>query len=182
MSIRQRIVELVWVPAQELKPHPLNWRSHPPKQRQVLKALLEEIGYADALLARRLPDGSLQLIDGHLRAQLTPQEKVPVLVLDLDEQEANKLLATLDPVAAMAQADEEKLQQLLQGVQTQHQAIRQLLEELSGSESMVEPDSVPEVPVGQLYQILVECADEEEQRRLYERLREEGYQCRVLTL
>ena len=34
-----------------------------------------------------------------------PDEEVPVLILDLDEAEADKLLLSLDPLAAMATAD-----------------------------------------------------------------------------
>ena len=64
--------------------------------------MLAEVGYADALLARELADGSLMLIDGHLRAETTPDAVVPVLVLDVDEAEADKILLTHDPLAAMA--------------------------------------------------------------------------------
>jgi len=38
----------------------------------------------------------------------------------------------------------------------------------------------PTVP--ELYQVLVECAGETEQRRVYERLTAEGFKCRLLTL
>ncbi len=38
------------------------------------------------------------------------------------------------------------------------------------------------LPIPALLQILVECEDEARQRELYERLKEEGYACRVLTL
>ena len=38
-----------------------------PAPAEAVRGVLAEIGYADALLARELPDGSLQLIDGHLR-------------------------------------------------------------------------------------------------------------------
>ena len=85
--------------------------------------MLAEIGYADALLARELPDGRLMLIDGHLRAEVTPAATVPVLVVDLDEAEADKLLLTLDPLAAMAEVDGERIQSLLETVQTNDKAI-----------------------------------------------------------
>ena len=78
-------------------------------QARALRALLTEIGYADAVIAGELTDGQLQLIDGHLRAETTPDEKVPikvpVLLLDVTEVEADKLLLTLDPLSAMAEAD-----------------------------------------------------------------------------
>jgi DNA modification methylase len=72
MQIRNRIRELRWVKASELLPNPKNWRRHPKKQTAALRALLNEIGYADALIARELPDCRLQLLDGHLRAETTP--------------------------------------------------------------------------------------------------------------
>ena len=100
--MRDRIKELRRVKAAQLKPHPLNWRTHGPQQRAAMSGVLAEIGYADALLARELDDGSLELIDGHLRAEITPDDEVPVLVLDVTAAEAAKLLATLDPLAALA--------------------------------------------------------------------------------
>src|SRR5439155_5146083 len=97
MKIRDRIKELRRVPARNLLANPKNWRSHPQAQQDALKGLLAELGYCDALLARELPDGQLQLIDGHLRCDTTPDMEVPVLVLDVTEAEADKLLVTLDP-------------------------------------------------------------------------------------
>ena len=70
--IRNRIQELRLVMASELIPNEKNWRRHSEFQQNVLRGLFKEIGYADALLARELPDGRLQLIDGHLRAATTP--------------------------------------------------------------------------------------------------------------
>src|SRR4029079_15258456 len=72
MHIRDRIKELRRVRAADLRPNPRNWRVHPPAQQDALRYLLAEVGYADALLARELDDGTLLLIDGHLRAETTP--------------------------------------------------------------------------------------------------------------
>ncbi len=99
MKIRDRIKELRRVKASELFASPRNWRTHPQAQQDALRGVLAEVGYADALLARELPDGGLELIDGHLRAETTPDQEVPVLVLDVDQDEANKLLTVLDPLA-----------------------------------------------------------------------------------
>jgi hypothetical protein len=92
MEIRDRIKELRRVKAKDLTPNPKNWRVHPKAQAAALRGLLSEIGYADALLARELPDGRLQLIDGHLRAETTPNAMVPVLILDVTDSEADKIL------------------------------------------------------------------------------------------
>ena len=95
MKIRDRIKAIRRVPARDLLPNPKNWRSHPPAQRDALQGLLAELGYCDAAIARELPDGRLQLIDGHLRCETTPDMEVPVLVLDVTDAEADKLL--VDP-------------------------------------------------------------------------------------
>jgi hypothetical protein len=130
MDIRDRVKELRRVPARELRPNPKNWRTHPPRQQDALRGILAEVGYADALLAREMPEGSLQLVDGHLRAETTPDMSVPVLVLDLNDEEAAKLLAALDPLAGLATVDQEKLGELLSGISTSSEGLRALFDEL----------------------------------------------------
>ena len=131
MTIRDRITELRRVRAGDLKPNPHNWREHPEAQRAALEGVLAEVGYADALLARELSDGSLELVDGHLRAGLDPDQKVPVLILDIDEAEAAKLLTVLDPLANMAEADEEALGKLLAEIETENEGLAAMLEGLA---------------------------------------------------
>lgn len=127
MNIRNRVRELRVVPAAELRPNPKNWRTHPEAQRNALRGVLAEVGMAAACLARELPDGSLMLIDGHLRAETAADATVPVLVLDVDEAEADKILATFDPLAAMAESDAARLDQLLRNVDTGSDAVQEML-------------------------------------------------------
>lgn len=129
MKIRDRVKELRRVPAGELLPNERNWRKHPKAQQEALQGILAEIGYAGALIAYETPKG-LKLIDGHLRASTTPETMVPVLVLDVDDAEAAKLLASLDPLAAMAEADAGALDSLLRDVQTGNQALADMLVDL----------------------------------------------------
>jgi ParB-like chromosome segregation protein Spo0J len=188
MKIRDRIKELRRVKASHLRPHPRNWRTHPAAQRDALCGVLAEIGYADALLARELPDGSLELIDGHLRAETTPDTEVPVLVVDLDDREAAKLLSLCDPLAGMAEADQEVLANLVREVETDSDAVRSLLDQmLAGSEAPAgQPEGDAEAPeeldIHESFQVVVECGDEAQQQAVYERMTAEGFKCRVLTL
>jgi ParB-like chromosome segregation protein Spo0J len=187
VQIRDRIKELRRVKASELRPHPRNWRTHPTTQRDALRGVLAEVGYADALLARQLPDGSLELIDGHLRAEITPELEVPVLVLDVTEEEAEKLLALLDPLAGMAEANQQMLGELVAEVETENAAVQALLDRLlptPGEFSREDQNAAPspEVQVPESFQVVVECRDEAEQQVVYERLNREGYQCKLLTL
>lgn len=149
IEIRDRIKELRRVRAKDLIPNPKNWRRHPKTQKDALCGLLTEIGYADALLARELPDGRLVLIDGHLRAVTTPDVEVPVLVLDVTEEEADKLLLSLDPVAAMAESDSERIKALLATVRTNSPAVEELFKRTAGNRlwEVLHPDEVKEVQV-----------------------------------
>lgn len=157
MGIRDRIRELRRVKAAELLPNPKNWRRHSKAQADALRGLLAEIGYADALIAREPADGRLMLIDGHLRAETTPTIEVPVLILDVNEEEADKILVMLDPLAAMAEADVDRLKRLLGSVQTDSDAVKELLRQTAGakvwesvhpneiSEAFVSPDRADEL-------------------------------------
>lgn len=139
MRFRNRIKELREVPASALLKNPRNWRKHPTSQRRALRAALEEIGMADALLARETPAG-LELIDGHLRADVSGDTPVSVLVLDVDEVEAGKLLATLDPLAAMAETDRAALDALVAEVGMDSEAIKLTLLKGEGAEPESEGD------------------------------------------
>src|SRR5919108_242715 len=110
--IRNRIKAHRRIRAGDLVPHEFNFRLHPEKQRAALEALYEEIGFARSLLAYELTDGRLKLIDGHLRRDLTPDMEVDVEVLDVGEEEARALLLSIDPLAALAQEQEQLRQRL----------------------------------------------------------------------
>lgn len=145
LQIRDRVRELRRVRAQDLTPNPKNWRRHSKAQAEALRGLLAEIGYADALLARELSDGRLMLVDGHLRKDTTPDAIVPVLVLDLDEAEADKVLLTLDPLASLAESDSERIGALLQTVKTDSPAVEDLLRRTAGERlwSLIHPQAEP---------------------------------------
>jgi hypothetical protein len=142
MQIRDRIKELRRVRASELRPNPRNWRTHPKAQQEALRGLLAEIGYADALLARECEDGSLVLVDGHLRAETTPDALVPVLVLDVTAEEADKLLLTLDPLAGLAQAHVPALDALMRDVKTSSTAVSDMLAKLAEANATPRPDAL----------------------------------------
>lgn len=147
MLIRDRVKEFRRVKASELRPCPQNWRTHPTEQMDAIRGILSEVGFAGAELVRELDDGSLMLIDGHARAEVMGDNLVPVLVLDVDEAEAAKLLATFDPIGAMAGADSAALDALLREVDTGSEALQQLLAKLAEDAGVVPVDDV-DVSIG----------------------------------
>jgi hypothetical protein len=117
VEIRDRVKELRRVRASDLLPNPKNWREHPAHQKRAMESMLRDIGFADALLGFE-PRGAgkgVMLIDGHLRAELAPDTVVPVLILDVTVEEADQLLARLDPMSTLAVPNIEKLTSLLNG-------------------------------------------------------------------
>jgi len=200
--IRDRVRELRRVRASELLPNPRNWRKHSSAQQSALRAVLDEIGFAGAVIARPLDDGRLQLIDGHLRAETlsgkAADTEVPVLVVDLTADEADLLLAVHDPIGAMAETDAELLSELTDSLEVQNTEISELLADLlkdaelpsldtafPAAHAATDVDTHADTSAPQLeesFQLLVDCGDEPEQRALFERLTAEGRKCRVLTL
>lgn len=136
VKYRDRVVGIERVKARDLVPHPANWRTHPKAQSAALRGVLDEVGIAGALLAyRRKGEEKLTLIDGHLRAGARPNQEWPVIVLDVTDEEAKYLLATHDPLAAMAQANQDRMLDLLASVKTQSQAVKDMLEALANGET-----------------------------------------------
>lgn len=176
--IRNRIVEHVQVRAGDLLPHPLNFRRHPAGQRNALAASYEEVGFARSLLGYRLADGRIQLIDGHLRRDIEPDMIVTVEVLDVGDEEARKLLLTIDPLAALAENDKEVLAQLAAITEADAQVLKDLWDKLAGIEppaSLKDAETLPEQ-----YLVLIECRDEAQQVALLQRFEAEGLTCKAL--
>jgi ParB-like chromosome segregation protein Spo0J len=183
MSVRNRIVRHVRVRASDLVPHEMNPRRHGEEQRQALKALYDEIGFARSLLAYELPDGRLKLIDGHLRAELSPDLELDVEVLDVNDAEARALLLSIDPLAQLASYDATVLEELRQITSTDSDVLRDLWQAIAASAEAVEEtlrQARGEETVPEQFLILVRCENETRQSELLTRFQDEGLSCKAL--
>jgi hypothetical protein len=153
-EFRDRIKELRRVPAKDLVLNEKNWREHDVRQQDAMLELLSEIGYADALVAYELADGKLKLINGHMRAGLTPEHEVPVIVLDVNEAEADKLLATFDPVSSFAATNKEKLKSLIDSLQINNHDMRNALSRMAAETARVDQSMQAKIQKRQAEQIL----------------------------
>ena len=152
-------------PAGQLLPNDSNWRRHSAGQQRALNAAIGEVGLvAEVIVNLRGSEawgetrGQKVLVDGHLRAALAlqrgEQTGLPVAYVDLEPEEERLVLATLDPIGAMAEADQTKLAELLASLESQDEQVRALLEaiarqeriELPSTVGLVDPDEVPAVP------------------------------------
>ena len=133
----------------QLLAHPSNWRIHGKAQREALREVLDTVGYVAQVIVNRRTG---HLVDGHLRVEEAlshGQPSIPVLYVDLSEDEERLVLASLDPLAAMATTDEAKLRELLAEVSVDSEALAAMLAALAPAEpkdGLTDPDDVPEPP------------------------------------
>jgi ParB-like chromosome segregation protein Spo0J len=128
-----RIVRHADVDPSTLAPSELNWRRHPQSQADALAGVLGSIGVVQSVIVN---ERSGRIVDGHLRVQLAVERSeplIPVVYVDLDDAEERLILATLDPLAALAETDAEQLRALLADVSTDDAALADLLSSLAAS-------------------------------------------------
>lgn len=128
---RSRIVKTAEEDPEQLLANPLNWRIHPKHQQDALEGVLDDVGWVQNVIVN---ERTGHVIDGHLRITLAIREgqpKVPVVYVDLSEEEEQLVLAALDPIADLAVPDVDKLEELLHSVSTENPAVKEMLSELA---------------------------------------------------
>jgi hypothetical protein len=149
--------------------------------RAALVALYREVRFARSLVLDELPDGGLKLIDGHLRSGIDPNMEVDVEVLDVGNDEARTLLLSIEPLAELAQ-EQQQHQRLLElaapvppGLEAAWHAAATCLEQPKGKR--LGGERLEEQWYG-----LVTCRNEKHQVELLGRFKGEGLTCKaVLT-
>jgi DNA modification methylase len=148
---RNRIVGHGEKPPKQLLANPANWRGHPKEQRVALAGALAEVGWVAQVLVNRTTG---HVVDGHLRVELAidrGEQVVPVTYVELTEDEERLVLASLDPLAAMATAEKDALAVLLAGLETEDVALARMLAQLAEQHGIRrplvgDPDEVPPLP------------------------------------
>lgn len=186
---RNRIVRTGTEKAGQLLGNEMNWKIHPGAQQDAVRTLIgHDLGWLQTVLVnlrtakvwgrdRRVET----LLDGHLRAQLALQQgedtPVPVTYVDLTPAEERLALLTLNPTAAMAVADDEKLDALLAEPLETELDVRALLGREAPPEAEISEEHAPPTR----FSVLVECRDQGARDDLMAKLKQEGYRCRPMT-
>lgn len=137
---RNRIVGEGEQPASQFIANPANWRVHPQAQRDAMRGALNEVGWVQRVIVNRRTG---YLVDGHERVWQALQNgdaPVPYVEVDLNEAEEAYVLATLDPISAMAQASKEQLGTLLAEVQSGEAGVQAMLAEVAEKAGVVPVD------------------------------------------
>lgn len=138
---KERLLEVRKMNVGELLDHPLNPKIHPASQKEPLRALLDGVGKVDILRAyySERNEGKLTLWDGHCRRELKGDEEWNVGIYDLNDAEADLLLATFDPVGWQAEQSRAKLEAIIRDVSTGSAELQQFLSEQSEKLGIIAP-------------------------------------------
>lgn len=110
---RNRITGHGEVSPESLLANPLNWRTHPKQQRDALEAAIDRVGFVQGVIVNTTTG---HVVDGHLRVDLAMQRDEPLIAVDyvaLSPEDEAIVLATLDPLSALAGRDQSVLDDLL---------------------------------------------------------------------
>lgn len=138
-----KIVGYAEVDPDQLLAHPMNHRRHPVKQREALRASLNDLGWISPVIVNRL---SGHVLDGHARIEeaLTKGCQVPVAYVELEPAKEAEALAIFDRITDLAEIDAEALDALLREVATGETAIQELLSDLATEAGLTPTDWLPQ--------------------------------------
>jgi hypothetical protein len=147
---RNRIIRSGMAPVDQIQFSGKNWRIHPKPQQDALSGVISEVGWVQNVI---INERTGNLIDGHARvtvADRNGETEVPAVWVDLSEEEESLILATIDPLAAMAATDSAQLAALLTEVSTGDAALQALLDSLAGEQVAYGQDEMGRQPEDKL--------------------------------
>ena len=103
--------------ASKLIAHPLNYRIHSQIQKRAMEGVLDRVGWVDDV---KVSKRTGVILDGHMRVSMAVERSekfgrpvmVPVAWIDADPTEERIILASYNPLGAMAVEDDERFGQL----------------------------------------------------------------------
>lgn len=107
-----------------------NYRKHPTAQRRALESTISEVGYVQPVLVNIHNN---HIVDGHLRVEIAREHavtQIPVVYLDITEDEELYLLSTIDPITNMATIDQKLFDDLLGVISSESQIINDMWESM----------------------------------------------------
>jgi hypothetical protein len=176
-----------WMDLKALKP----WERNPRKNADAIQKVADSIrrfGFGAPIVARR-ENG--EIIAGHTRfraAKLLGLKRVPVRLLDVSESDAHLLALADNKLGEIAEWDDQAVAELLSTSSFVDASLAgwdfnelgKLAESMIGGQDS-NGDASEKLGNNLSYSVIVECADEDAQTALLERLEAEGLTCKPLV-
>lgn len=181
------MLTVIEVPIEELIPYVNNARTHSDEQVAQIAASIKEFGWTNPILI----DGDNGIIAGHGRlaaARKLKMKAIPAIQLDgLSEAQKKALILADNKLALNSGWDYDLLKVELNQLSDIGYDLEmigfdanELTAIMFGDE--LEEKTPEEKEMKSVYEIAVECNDENEQQAVFDMLTEKGYKCRVLTM
>ena len=149
---------------------------------QRIKRSIEEFGYVDPVIV----NADYTVIGGHQRLKVLKElghAQIDVVVVDIPKIKEKALNIALNKITG--EWDDARLVSLLQEIKADGMLEFTGFDEAE-FDKLLNSANAPEEPKGisvkDTFEIIVECQNETEQEQTYNKLMEDGYKCRVLTL
>lgn len=180
------VLEIEYVATDDLIPYFNNSRTHSESQVKQIAASIREFGFTNPILI----DEEQTIIAGHGRvmaAEVLSMSTVPCIRLSgLSEAQRKAYVIADNKLALNAGWDIDalsieinQLADLDFNLDILGFDIQELASILDGEKEGTEPK---EESYSEIFNIVIECKDEEEQEKIFNRLDTEGYKCRVQSL
>lgn len=130
-ALKNRIVGYGDEAPDQLLANPRNWRIHSQFQQDALQGVLESVGWVRKVLVNRTTQ---HIVDGHARVAIAlkrGEASVPVEYIEVSEEEEALILATLDPIASLADTDGRLVRELIREIKTDDEDVRRLLDTIA---------------------------------------------------
>ncbi len=173
------------VPIESVTPDPANVRRHPENNLDAIKASLQRFGQQKPIVVDAT--GIIRAGNGTwAAAKALGWQRIWIIKTNLTGADAVAYAIADNRTAELAQWDSPALADQLAQLDAHLQLAAGFTpEELTAlTAAIAEPpaDDTAEATLRQMFEVAVECRDENDQRDLYDRLTAEGRKCRVLTI
>lgn len=123
---------------EQILANPFNWRIHTQMQQEAFLGVVKDVGIVQNIIINTTTQ---HLVDGHMRVLLAIREQqrgLPVTYVELTEEEEAEVLATYDPISAMAVADRTKFEETLRRFNSDSPSVQNLASQLAIQHGIVE--------------------------------------------
>jgi ParB-like chromosome segregation protein Spo0J len=179
--------QLQTIPIGELHPHPDNANRG---DLQAIRESIETNGFYGAIVVQKSTGFILSGNHRYEAAKSLGATHLPVITVEVTDQQARKILLADNRTTRLGDDDPEALTRLLQqilagedglsGTGFTDEDLQTLLESINASPTDLTPPP-EEHNYKEQYGVIVVCDDEKHQEETYNKLREQGFNCKVVV-
>lgn len=175
-------LEIVEMPVADLVPYAMNAKEHPAEQVAQIAASIEEFGMNDPVAVWHDKDGVPIIVEGHgrvLALQKLKRKTCPVIFLDnLSDTQRRAYTLVHNQLTLNSGWDADKLEAELENISNDIELGKFGLE-YDSEKDTIEADIDT---INDIHAIQVNVNSEDELEKVFQKLTEEGYNCKIITI